>query len=153
EVCEHGLQLGPLGLREEAHLAQVDPQQRHVDLDHGPGRAQERAVAAQDDEDVRRWQLVAEALEVRRLGRPLGDSTHLAPAPGSLAELDGGLARGVVGEADPADRHGAVTAAIRAARSAHSTPWWNEARNSRLPSGPRMGEAISACAPRPIPRA
>ena len=45
-----------------------------------------------------------ERLEVLGLGGPVVDAAHLAPARGPLAELDRGVVRRVVGEADPA-RH------------------------------------------------
>ncbi len=57
EPAEDGLELRRLRLREEADLAEVDAEQRHVDLDDGPGRSQERPVTAEDDEDVGRRQL------------------------------------------------------------------------------------------------
>ena len=54
EMGEHSLQLGRLRLRQESDLAEVDAEERHVDLDHGPGGAEERSVATEDDEDVGR---------------------------------------------------------------------------------------------------
>ena len=110
EMGQHGLELARLGHREESDLPEVDPEQGHVDLDHGPGRPQERAVATEDDEHVGRGQLRDERLDVRSLGCPLVDTADGAPAGGALAKLDCGLARGVVSEADPLDRHDAATA-------------------------------------------
>ena len=54
QPAEHRFELAGLRLREESDLAEVDPDERHVDLDHGSGGAQERAVATEHDEDVRR---------------------------------------------------------------------------------------------------
>src|SRR5262245_33777787 len=149
EAAENVLELSCLGLRQEADLAEVDPEQRDVDLDHGPGCSQERAVTAKDDEDVGRRELIAQGLVVAGLRGPLLDTPDGAPARGALAELDRGIARGVVGEADPADGHVAVTVAIWPARSAQPAPRCTDIRNSRFPSGPRIGEAITPWTPSP----
>ncbi len=90
-----------------------------------------------------------ERIEVLGLGGPMVDAAHLAPARCPFADLDRGLVRRVVGEADPGDAHAAVTSLIRSSISAHAGPAWKWTRNSRLPSGPRIGEAITALAPRP----
>ena len=62
------LELVRLGLRQEAHLAEVDAQDRHVDLDHGPDRPQERAVAAEHDQHVGVGQARARASRSRSAG-------------------------------------------------------------------------------------
>ena len=69
EQLEHLLEIRRLDLREEADLADVDPEQRHVVADHGPGGAKERPVAAQHHEHVRAGQLAMEGLAVRRRRR------------------------------------------------------------------------------------
>ena len=74
---------------------------------------------------------------------PVVDAAHLAPAGGARAELDGRLDRRVVGEADAGHRHGPVTSAIRSPISAQPGPAARWTRNSRLPSGPVIGEAIT----------
>ena len=75
--CDPGqdrLELARLGLREEADLAEVDAEDRDVDLGDGADRAQERAVAAEDDEGVGRRQLAQQGVEVARRGLPLVDA-------------------------------------------------------------------------------
>ena len=76
DALEHGLELAGLGLRQEADLAEVDAEERDVDLGHGPGRPQERAVAAEDDERVGRRQLAQQRVQVAGLGLPLLDAAH-----------------------------------------------------------------------------
>src|SRR6185295_13679535 len=106
-------------------------------LDDGVGGAQERAVAAEDDEHVGPGQLAVQRVVVRGGRRPLGDSVRLRPAGRALAQLDGGVAGRVVGEPDPLDVHRLGHG--QAARA--GTRRWS--RNSRLPSGPMIGEGIS----------
>src|SRR4029079_19684572 len=84
---------------------------------------------------------------------PVLDAVLVAPAAGPLPELGGRLVRGVVGEPDPLHGHGAVTAAIRSPISAQPGPAWRWTRNSRLPSGPRIGEAMTSRVPSPSPDA
>ncbi len=72
ELPEHGLQAVRLGLGQEADLAEVDPEDRHVDLGHGHDGAQERAVAAEHDEHVRRPAAPRRAAPSRRRARPSG---------------------------------------------------------------------------------
>jgi hypothetical protein len=100
DTTEHGLEVAGLGLRQEADLAEVDPEQRDVDLGDGPGGAQERAVAAQDHEDIGPGQLAQEAVEVAGLGLPVLDVAHAAPADGPGGRSTVGLDRRVVREAD-----------------------------------------------------
>ena len=52
DPTEQLLELVGLGLREEADLAEVDAHDRHLRLGDGAGGPQERAVAAEHDEDV-----------------------------------------------------------------------------------------------------
>ena len=86
---------------------------------------------------------------------PLLHAVHPAPAGGALAELEGVLARGVVREPDPAHGHSAPSQAastassIRASISAQPGPAWRWAMNSRLPSGPWIGDAIDGAHPEP----
>src|SRR5207245_2780901 len=155
-----GLELAGLDLREEADLAEVDPEERDVHLGHGPGGAEERPVAAEDDEGIRGCQLPAELFEVLGLRGPVLDAVHLAPAGRPLAEVHRRVAGRVVGEPDPPDRHGspppclgATAAAISSRNAAQPGPAWRWTRNSRLPSGPRIGDAMTARAPRPMPAA
>ena len=128
-ICSRTASRSPASaLDRKPDLAQVDPEDRHVHLGDGPGRPQERAVAAQDDQRVRGRQLAQQDRHVVGLGLPVLDPAHLAPAGGARAQLDRRLVRGVVGEPDPADGHagppsaGVVTAAIRLAISARSGP-------------------------------
>ena len=114
DPLEDRLELARLGLRQEADLAEVDAEERDVDLGDGSGGPQERAVATEDDERVGRRQLAGAA----RRGRRSGPATRRCRAPGTsptarARELDGGLDRRVVGEADALDRHAPVTSAMR----------------------------------------
>ena len=68
DLGEHLVELAGLGLRQEADLAEVDAEDRDVDLGDGPSGAQERAVAAEDDEGVGRREFADEGLA----GRPTG---------------------------------------------------------------------------------
>ena len=52
-------------------LAEVDADQRHVDLGHGRRRPQERAVATEHDEDVGRRQLLDERVRVAGRAAPI----------------------------------------------------------------------------------
>ena len=155
-LAEHGLELARLGLREEADLAEVDAEDRHVDLGHGPGRAQERAVAAEHDERVGRRQLArAGASRSPACGCPVVDAAHLAPAGGALAAArrrprSSGCRRSRCA----VDRHAAGRpSAIRSPISAQPGPGARWTRNSRLPSGPRIGEAMTSRVPEPERRA
>ena len=146
---EHGVEIARLGLGEEPDLAQVDAEDRDVHLGHGTDGAQERAVATQDDEGIGRRELPQQDRHVVGLGLPLVDLPHLAPAGRAGAELDGRLDRRVVGEPEPLDGHAADTVAIRSPISAQPGPGARWTRNSRLPSGPRSGEAMTSRVPRP----
>ena len=88
-MLEHGLEVAGLRLRQEADLAEVDAEQRHIDLGDGARRPQERAVAAEDDEGVGRGQLVAEAVEVTGLGLPLADAADAGTSRTRGGQLDG----------------------------------------------------------------
>ena len=144
------VELAGLGLRQEADLAEVDAEDRHVDLGDRADRAQERPVATEHDQRIGRLELVDERVDVARLELPLVDATDLAPAGRPRAQLDRRVDRRVVGEADPLDGHGAVTSAIRSPISAQPGPGARWTRNSRLPSGPVIGEAMTARVPRPM---
>src|SRR6185503_14651983 len=156
---EHGLEVTRLGLRQEADLAQVDPEKRYVHLRHRPGGPQERAVAAEHDEEVGRRQLAQERLHLAGRRLPLGDAANAAPARSARAELDRRLDRRVVREPDPRDGHrlavatggggGATAASIRSPMSAQPGPGARWTRNSRLPSGPVSGDAMTSRVPRP----
>ena len=126
------LELVRLGLGQEADLAEVDAEDRHVDLGHGPDRAQERAVAAEHHEHVGRRR--ARASELAQC-RPPGDAhcstpCIAAPAGRALAELEGVLVRGVVREPDALQRvtgalgaqAAATASSIRSSSSAHDGP-------------------------------
>ena len=97
------LELVRLGLRQEPDLAQVDAQDRDVDLGDRLGRAEERAVAAEDDEDVGPAQLARPVARSRRPAPPTGprraSGTSRRRARGSSTRV---LDRGVVREADAA---------------------------------------------------
>src|SRR4029450_4081194 len=149
DVLEDRFKVGRLGLRQEPDLAQVDAQERDVDLGDGSGRTQERAIAAEHHERVRRLQLLAKGVDVAGLRTPLIDATPTAPARGSSGEFDGRLDGRVVRKADALDRHASVTSAMRSGRSAQLGPAAMCARNSRLPSCPVMGDLITSRVPRP----
>ena len=68
---EDRLELARLGLRQEADLAEVDAEERDVDLGDGAGGAQERAVAAEHDERVGGRQLAQQRVDVAGLGLPV----------------------------------------------------------------------------------
>ncbi len=138
ELCEDGLELLGLDLREEADLAEVDAEDRNVDLRDGASGAQEGAVASEDDEGVGRRQLRHEDVVVARLGCPVVDLAALAPAGCALAKLDRCIVGRVVGEPEP--RHPATTARRRSSRSGRAvarSPARRCSRNSRFPFGPR----------------
>ena len=73
-----------LGLREEADLAEVDAEERDVDLGDGSRGAEERAVTTEDDERIGRPAARAsERLGVAGLGLPVVDAVDAAPAGGA----------------------------------------------------------------------
>ena len=84
DADEDGIEIAGLGLREEPDLAEVDAQDRDVDLGDGPDRAQERAVAAEDDQGVGRAAAREAARRCRRTGpandRCRGSGTSPRPA-------------------------------------------------------------------------
>ena len=112
-------------------------------------------------------QLAMQGLAIGRRAAPVVEPVDRRPGRGALAQLDRGVARGVVGEPDAL--HGAAHAAtgwaIASSRAvsaggtapapigaalaalAGGTRRWS--RNSRLPSGPRIGEAIASTGSRP----
>ena len=117
------LELARLDLRQEPDLAEVDAEERHVDLDDGTRGAQERAVAAEDDQHIGRRELADERRRGRPLGLPLVDAADLAPAGGPGAQLDRGVVGRVVGEADALDASSRpVASAIRSSISAQPGP-------------------------------
>ena len=146
---QDGLHVARLGLRQEPDLAEVDADQRHVDLGDGHRRPQERSVATEHHQDVRRRQLLDEPGRVAGGQLPFADPADAAPARGARAELDRGIDRRVVGEADPGDGHQPATSAMRSPISAQPGPGARWTRNSRLPSGPKIGEAMTARVPSP----
>ena len=73
------LELAGLGLRQEADLAEVDAEDRDVDLGHGANRAQERAVATEHDEGVGRGAARGRAPP----GRPTGPASGRCRASGT----------------------------------------------------------------------
>ena len=100
-------------------------------------------------------QLVERGRRVARRGRPLLHAVHPAPAGARSRELEGVLDRGVVREPDPAHGHAApshaaaTASSIRSSISAQPGPAWRWTRNSRLPSGPWIGDAMTARVPSP----
>ena len=82
-----------LDLREEADLAEVDPEDRDVDLGHGTRGAQERAVAAEHDEQVRRRQLGQEPVVLGGGLVPHLELAEVAPGQGAVAQVHGGRVR------------------------------------------------------------
>ena len=92
---EHRLEVGRLGLGQEADLAEVDAEERDVDLGDGARGAQERAVAAEHDERVGRRQLARERVEVAGLApaiarcRARGTSRRRASLSSTAASIVG----------------------------------------------------------------
>src|SRR5450756_1534997 len=91
DLLQEWLELVGLGLGEEADLAKVDADQRHVDLRDGTGGAKECAVAAEHDEHLRPRERAHETVVVRGCDRPPLDVAHGAPAGCTCGELDGVL--------------------------------------------------------------
>ena len=77
DLFEHVLELVGFGLREEADLAEVDPEDRDVDLFERMDRAQECPVATKHDESIRRRQMRQEGRQVARLSPPVVDPAAL----------------------------------------------------------------------------
>ena len=129
-----------LRLRQEADLAEVDAEDRDVHLGHGPGRAQERAVAAEDDEGVGRRQLAQERVQVAGRAtatprcRACGTSRTRAPQARPWAPASG-CRRSRCGRSSWGGRPPS-TSAMRSPMSAQPGPGARWTRNSRLPSGP-----------------
>ena len=165
------LEIGGLDLREEADLPDVDAEQRHVVLEHGPSGAKERAIATEDHEQVGAGELEVKAVAVGRGGGPVldamqrgpGDCLSFSATAGSLVGLKANPSRltaPLMPRAPGRSRRGdgpSPRAATRAAR--HAPPAGRAGtrrcrRNSRLPSGPRIGDAIAppARVPRPARR-
>ena len=95
DLLEQRLELVGLGLGQEADLAEVHADERDVDLGHGPGRAQERAVAAEHHEHLRPRQRADEA----RPGRPRRASRLSMPrtAHQPVARAESSTASSLVG--------------------------------------------------------
>ena len=81
EVAEHRLEVTGLRLGQEPDLAEVEPEQRDVDLGDRPGGAQERAVATEDDEGV------------GRAAAPRGAGPGRRPAPATPRRRGPGTSR------------------------------------------------------------
>ena len=64
DLGQHAVELAGFGLRQEADLAEVDAEDRDVDLGDRADGAQERPIAAEDDQRVGRRELADERLEV-----------------------------------------------------------------------------------------
>ena len=151
------LELVRLGLRQEADLAEVDAEDRHVDLGDRLRGAQERAVAAEHDEGVGRRQLATSVSAVSPAGAAQCSSPCIRHQPAarsrssSAASLVGLYAKPIRVTVIPAASQAAVDRAVDQRRRGRRTPGpasrWT--RNSRLPSGPRIGDAIDAARPEP----
>src|SRR4029079_8612388 len=118
DLLEHGIEVARLGLRQEPELAEVDAEQRDVDLGDGSCRAKERAITAEHDEGIGRRQLRREGFTIASLGAPFIDAAPASAPGGARHELAGALHRRVVCEADPTDGHAAITSAMRFPTSA-----------------------------------
>ena len=141
--AEDRLEVAGLGLRQEADLAEVDAEERHVDLGDRPGRPQERAVAAEHDQQ--RPSSAARATSAVRLARrrlPVADAAHPAPAGGPRAAArppprSSGCRRSRSAAIVIRRRRGPGRPRRSARRSPRSPgPGARWTRNSRLPSGP-----------------
>jgi hypothetical protein len=105
ELTQDRLHAAGLDLGQEADLAQVDSQQRHIYFRDGPGRPQECAVTAEHDERARVCEFADDGLSIPGRRRPVGDPAHLAPAFGALAQVQRRLLCGVVRKTDPFELH------------------------------------------------
>ena len=143
-------------------LAQVDAQDRDVDLGDRlrPRAGTCRRRRARRGCRCRRSSSSVVGRVARRRG-PLLHAVHPAPAGRPLAELERVLDGGVVREADPArPSPGALPGGARRDRvvdqlvelGARPGPAWRWTRNSRLPSGPWIGDAMTARMPSPSAR-
>ena len=81
ELPEDRLQLVRLRLGQEADLAEVDAQERHVHLGDRLRRPQERAVAAEDDEHVRAGAGARRAPRSRRPVPPSASTPRMRHQP------------------------------------------------------------------------
>jgi hypothetical protein len=122
DPLEHLLELARLRLRKKADLAEVDADERHVDVGDRAGGSQKRPIAAQHDERIGRRQLAHEGLGLTRGRLPFADPAQLAPTGRPRTQLDGRLDRGVVGEPDPGDGHRLVAFAMSSPISAQPGP-------------------------------
>ena len=105
QLAQDRLHAARLDLGEKAHLAEVDAQERHVDLRHGPSGPQEGSVAAQHDQRARSRKLANDGLRLPGRRGPVGNASHLAPAFGPFTQVQGRLFGWVVGEADAFELH------------------------------------------------
>ncbi len=70
DLGERRLEIDGLDLGQEADLAEVHAQERHVDVGHRARRPQERAVPAQDHERVGARQLAQQGVGLARRRSP-----------------------------------------------------------------------------------
>ena len=159
---QRGLQAIGFDLGEEANLAQVDAEQRHVYFRYGSSRPQERTVAAQDDENPRLGQLFDQGAQLAGRRRPVGDAAQLAPAFGAFTEFQRRFLRWVVGEADALELHAPANSPNFSTHSVARAPGSpsrgtkpagtsSSRKNSRLPAGPVSGDATALRNLSPIP--
>src|SRR6478752_5553256 len=162
DVLDRGVEVVALGLRKKAHVAEVDPEERHVDAAGELGAAQDGPVAAEHHDEVaplrdlllgRRDVHARAVLEVEGLGlvgleghvdTEMGEALH--DALGDRQRL--GAPR--VGHEQDAARHGTPsrsTASSMSSTDVTEAPGTglgaSQKRNSRLPSPPAMGLAVA----------
>ena len=124
DALQDGLEVAGLGLGQEADLAEVDAEDRDVDLGHGPGRAQERAVAAEHDQARRSSGSSRTQRSMSPACAAQSSMPRTAHQPAArVAELDGGLAGWGCRRSRCGDGHGAPSAAaMRSPMSAQPGP-------------------------------
>src|SRR6476661_4138138 len=167
DVLDRGVEVVSLRLGEEAHVPEVDAEQRHVHAAGELGASQDRAVTAEDHDEVAplgHLLLGADVhagavLEVQGL-RLVGLQGHVDAEVGEA--LDDALgdrqrlgAPRVGHEQDPA-RHGAPSRSMAPSMSSTAVTGApgtglgaSQKRNSRLPSPPAIGLAVAPCRCRP----
>src|SRR5215468_10263996 len=157
----HGAgQVVRLGLGEEAHVAEIDPEQRGAGGPGYLGGPQQRAVAAEDDHHLRvgrriglgRDDVRASTSQVGRLG---SEDAHVEPGGGQPAYHEAGVAhrRGATGMRH--DEYGALhcgpSSTARRSWSSRNggAPRRSQRKYSTLPAGPGSGLAVTPATPRP----
>ena len=155
DPAEDRLEVVRLDLGQEADLAEVDAEQRHVDLGDGASAARRNVPSPPS---TTRTSVVGSSRRSASMS-PAG-AAHcstprtLAPAGGPLAQLDAPLRSSGCRRSRSARRHPVTSRPVdglvdEVADLGAAGPGARWTRNSRLPSGPRIGEAMTARVPSP----